>query len=124
MREKGEVGVRTYMRQLFATRGHLAFLGLVFPQTWMYILSSGVVCSEQPFQLAFHAGLLGCLFVLALVGLCRRGAWPVACDVAFAAPMVALPLAGLLPWVVQGPYALVLGALAGVGMGWCFAAWF
>ena len=45
---KGEAGVRTYMRQLFATRGHLAFLGLVFPQTWMYILSSGVVCSEQP----------------------------------------------------------------------------
>lgn len=121
---KGEAGVRTYMRQLFATRGHLAFLGLVFPQTWMYILSSGVVCSEQPFQLAFHAGMLGCLFVLALVGLCRRGAWPAACDVAFAAPMVALPLAGLLPWMVQGPYALVLGALAGVGMGWCFAAWF
>ena len=96
----------------------------VLPQTWMYILSSGVVCSEQPFQLAFHAGMLGCLFVLALVGLCRRGAWPAVCDVAFAVPMVALPLAGLLPWMVQGPYALVLGVLAGVGMGWCFAAWF
>ena len=121
---KGETGVRTYMRQLFATRGHLAFLGLVFPQTWMYILSSGVVCSKQPFQLAFHAGMLGCLFVLALVGLCRRGAWPAVCDVVFAAPMVALPLAGLLPWVVQGSYALMLGVLAGVGMGWCFAAWF
>ncbi len=87
-------------------------------------MSSGMVCSEQSFQLAFHGGMLACLFVLALVGLYHKSAWPPAFDIAFAVPMVALPLAGLLPWVVAGPYALVLGALAGAGMGWCFASWF
>lgn len=90
----------------------------------MYMVSSGTVCAEQEFQLAFHGGMLACLFVLALVGLCRQKSWPWWLDGAFALPLVALPVAGLLPWGVGGFYALGLGAVAGIGMGWCFSAWF
>ncbi len=116
--------MRAFMRQLFATRGHLAFVGLAFPQTWMYVMSSGVVCAEQPFQLAFHGGMLACLFALALVGMYYKGVWPSTCDAVLAVPMAILPLTAMLPWAVGGPYALILGTLAGIGMGWCFAAWF
>lgn len=90
----------------------------------MYLVSSGVVCAEQEFQLAFHGGMLACLFILTLVGLCRRGGWPGWLDDVLALPLVALPLAGLLPWGVGGGYALGLGVAAGIGMGWCFSAWF
>lgn len=38
--------------------------------------------------------------------------------------MVVLPLATLLPWPVVGAWLVVLGILAGVGMGWCFSSWF
>ena len=115
--------MRAYLQQLFATQKHLAFLGLVFPQTWMYLVSSGIVCAEQGFQLAFHGGMMVCLLVLALIGLCRRSGWRPIVDGIFAVAMVLLPLAGFVPGGVGGTAALFVGAVAGIGVGWCFAAW-
>lgn len=120
--------MRAYLRRLFSTRERLAFVGLCFPQAWMFVISSGAVSSAQPFQLAFHGGMLACLVVLALMALRRQPGWPRSLDAAGAAAMALTALAGLvlpcLPAGLAGPAGLAVGVLGGCGLGWCFSTWF
>lgn len=119
-----------YVKHLFAEKGSPFLAGLCFPQAWMYVISSGALCDTSLFQIAFHAGMLLCLFVLVVSNRSRNDkdacapCMPRIADICSAVLLTGVTVVGF--WGEGWPpfSHAVFGAAAGVGVGLCFSSWF
>lgn len=113
------------LTSVYRPKRNALFLGLCFPQAWMFVVSQRVVFDTLAFQLAFHLGMLAALLAIAL--LFRPGAERdphVLFHPLSAIALCVTPLLGIAS-VTQPVFAQVAaGAISGLGIAFCFSSWF
>lgn len=113
------------LMRAFKPKRHALFLGLCFPQAWMFVVSQRVVFDSLAFQLAFHLGMLAALLGIAL--LFRPGTVR---DPRFlfhplsAAALCVTPLLSVAPATLPILVQIVAGTVSGLGIAFCFSSWF
>lgn len=113
------------LTRIYRPKCNALFLGLCFPQAWMFVVSQRVVFDTLAFQLAFHLGMLAALLAIAL--LFRPGT---TCDSRFlfhplsAIALCITPLLGIVPTALPVFAQIAVGAISGLGIAFCFSSWF
>ena len=113
------------LTRVYRPKRNALFLGLCFPQAWMFVVSQRVVFDTLAFQLAFHLGMLAALLAIAL--LFRPGAERdphVLFHPLSAVALCVTPLLGIASVALPVFAQVAAGAISGLGIAFCFSSWF
>lgn len=113
------------LMRLCRPRRNALFLGLCFPQAWMFVISQRTVFDSLAFQLAFHLGMLAGLLVIALLFRPGTARDPhLLFHPLTAAALCITPLLGFAPVALPVTAQAATGAASGAGIAFCFSTWF
>lgn len=122
-REKGGY-MSEWMACICRPKSNALFLGLCFPQAWMFVVSQHVISKALAFQIAFHSGMLMALIALALAFKRTSPNPRLLFHPLSAAALCVAPLARCTPVMSLASAQIATGVISGVGIAFCFSSWF